>query len=91
MLIDSLRLLISRESSSQEENEMFITLMRVAQDDKKIRDQIMTIVNLEPVNRKKVVDLLVVYLKNKDAPDDFINAIHSLEKESVIRKIREVL
>ncbi len=91
MLIDALKLLISKGSGSQEENNMFITLMRVAQEDKKIKDQIMTIVNLEPLNRKKVVDLLVVYLKNKKAPDDFIDTILSLEEQSIIQKIKEVL
>jgi hypothetical protein len=91
MLIDSLKLLISKGTNSQEENNMFITLMRVAQEDKKIKDQIMTIVNLEPVHRKKTVDLLVVYLKNRNAPEEFIEAILSLEKESVVDQIKEVL
>ena len=91
MLIESLKNLISKGFSSQEEEDTLITLLRVAQEDEAIKDQIMTIVNLNALNRKKVVDLLVVYLKNKEAPDDFIEAILSLENESIVTKIRDVL
>jgi len=91
VIIESLKALISNGCGSKEENDTLLTLLRVAQEDDKIREQIMTIVNLNALNRKKVVDLLVVYLKNRNAPDKFIGAILSLEKESIVNKIRGVL
>jgi hypothetical protein len=83
--------LFSKKGGSVAEDEAFVTLIRVAQEDADVRDQLLTILSLDKFNRESALNTLVEDLRLKHAPKEFVSAIASLLDEDVAEKTLEML
>jgi hypothetical protein len=73
------------------DNETFVSLMRVAQEDPNIRRVIVGILTQSPFNRQSMLNTLIAEMKLKSAPVDFIQAIASLLDDDVANKVPRLL
>ena len=73
------------------ENEPFITLIRVAQEDPGIRSQLLKIVSLDKFNRLSALNTLLEEMRLKGAPKEIISAITCLLDSNVADKTTELL
>jgi hypothetical protein len=73
------------------DNETFVSLMRVAQEDANISKVIVGILAQSPFNRKSMLNTLIAEMKLKSAPVDFIQAIASLLDDDVADKVARLL
>ncbi|UCG81716.1 MAG: hypothetical protein JSV60_05425 [Desulfobacterales bacterium] len=73
------------------EDEAFVTLIRVAQEDADVRNQLLAILSLDRFNRESVLNTLVDDLRLKEAPKELVSAIASLLDDDVAKKTLEIL
>jgi hypothetical protein len=73
------------------ENEAFIRLIQIAQEDKEIREQLINILSMDSFNRKSALNTFIEHMLLKKAPKKFIEAVSSLLDEDVAKKILEIL
>jgi hypothetical protein len=73
------------------DDETFVSLMRVAQEDPDIRRVIVGILAQSPFNRQSMLNTLIAEMKLKSAPVDFIRAIASLLDDDVAIKAARLL
>ncbi len=73
------------------DNEIFVSLIRVAQQDRKIRDQLIGILQQPPFHRRSLLNSFLEALTIKGAPPDFISAIACLRDDEVAEKALEII
>ncbi len=73
------------------DNETFVILIRVAQQDRKIRDQLIGILQQPAFHRKSLLNSFIDALTIKGAPPDFISAIACLRDDEVAEKALEII
>jgi hypothetical protein len=73
------------------ENDAFITLMRVAQEDPDIRQTLAGILHQPPFHRKSLLNTLIKEITLKGAPADFVSAIQELLNDDVAEKLAEFI
>ncbi len=73
------------------ENETFIRLIQLARDDRSVRDQLLTILRLNPDDRGGLLRDLIDDMKAREAPDDFIRAFVILLDPEIADKVFEML
>ena len=73
------------------ENEPFITLIRVAQEDSEIRSQLLKIVSLDKFNRLSALNTLLEEMRFKGAPKEIVSAISCLLDTNVADKAMKLL
>ena len=73
------------------ENDPFITLIRVAQEDRKIRRQLLNILAQNKFNRESILNSYLEDMRMKQAPQEFISAIACLLDEDVAGKAMAIL
>jgi hypothetical protein len=73
------------------DNEAFVTLIRVAQEDGEIKEQLFAILTLDKFNRESALNSLIGDLRLKEAPRGFVSAIANLLDNDVADKTLEIL
>ena len=73
------------------ENDAFIRLIQIAQEDKEIREQLIKILSLNSFNRKSALNTFIEHMLLKKAPKEFVEAVSSLLDENVAKKTLEIL
>ncbi len=71
--------------------EVFITLIRVAEEDENIRRFLRTVAGLDTFQRNSLINGFIMEMTLKGAPSEFINAIAALRNPGVIDALREWL
>jgi hypothetical protein len=83
--------LSNRENRLVAEDEAFVTLIRVAQEDEEIKEQLLAILALDKFNRESALNSLIEDLHLKQAPRAFVSAIANLLDDDVADKTLEIL
>ena len=83
--------LFRKHKASAKENEPFITLIRVAQQDRAIQDQLITILTQNEFNRVSILNAYIEDLRLKQAPKEFIAAIACLLDNDIAKKALDIL
>jgi hypothetical protein len=73
------------------DNETFVTLMRVAQEDQAIQKTLSAILALEPFQRRSMLSTLIGDMKINGAEPEFVAALGSLLDDEVARRAAEVI
>ena len=73
------------------DQELFISLIRTAQEDAVIRKRIMAILRQPVFHRKSMLNTLIAELKMQSAPAEFVQAIACLFDDDVAAKAWELL
>ncbi len=83
--------LCRKSTQSIAENEDFITLIRVAQEDSEIKSQLSSILALDAFNRKSALNTFLEELRFSQAPKEFISAMATLLDEVVAEQVLKIL
>jgi hypothetical protein len=82
----------SRKSrQSVAENEAFVTLVQVGQEDPEVRQQLTAILRLDNFNRKSALNTFIEQMRLKQAPKEFLSAIACLLDDAVAEKVLETI
>jgi hypothetical protein len=73
------------------DNDVFVTLMRVAQEDADVRRTLTGLLRQEPFHRKSMLNTLIQTMKLQRAPADFVAAIAALLDDEVAQKAAELI
>lgn len=73
------------------DNDCFITLLRVAQEDAAVGDRLLKILRLPSFQRKSLLGGLVHEMRLKGAPTDFVAAISVLQDDEAADKALQVI
>jgi hypothetical protein len=82
---------IKRESKTVADNDVFVTLLLLAKEDKEIRNQLAAILAQPPFHRKSLLNSLISEMKMNSAPAEDVNAIACLLDDAVATKTQELL
>ena len=80
-----------KSGQSIAENEAFVTLIQVAQEDPDVKEQLSAILRLDDFNRKSALNTFLQEMQLKRAPREFVSAIASLLDDEVAEKALEML
>lgn len=80
-----------REDRLVADSEAFVTLIRVAQEDDEIKEQLFAILTLDKFNRESALNSLIEDLRLKEAPRGFVLAIANLLDDDVADKTLAML
>ena len=83
--------LLRKSTRSIAENEDFITLIRVAQEDSEIKSQLSSILALDSFNRKSALNTFLEELRFRQAPKELILAMTTLLDEEVAEQVLKIL
>lgn len=83
--------LFKKKSRLVGEDEAFVTLIRVAQEDADVRNELIAILSLDNFNRKSALNSLVQDLRLKQAPQEFVSAIASLLDDDIAEKALKII
>ena len=72
-------------------NETFIYLMKVAREDRDIRDKLKSILRLDSFNRQSILNTWLHDLKLQGAPRDFIESLSYFLDDEIAEKALEVI
>jgi len=85
------RIIMRSRQKSVGDNETFVTLIRVAQEDPEVRKTLAGILGQSPFHRKSLLNTLIQEMKLKGAPADFVFAIGALLDEAVAQQAAELI
>jgi hypothetical protein len=80
-----------KAKNAVEENDAFITLMRVVQEDPDVRKTLAGILQQPPFHRKSLLNTLIREITLKGAPADFVAAISELLNDDVAKMLAEFI
>jgi len=80
-----------KRKESAGENDPFVTLIRVAQEDDEIRQRLFTILTQDKFNRESILNSYLEEMRLKQAPAEFISAIACLLDDDIAQKALEIL
>jgi hypothetical protein len=83
--------LFRKQKTSVEKTEPFITLIRVAQEDPEIRQQLLAILSQSSFNRTSILNSYIEDLRLKQAPEEFTVAIACLLDDDIAQKALDIL
>ena len=83
--------IFQRAKTSVGDNQSFVVLMRVAQEDTAIRQQLVTILSRNAFHRKSILNSYVDDLRFKKAPPEFISAVACLLDDAVAERALDLL
>ena len=72
-------------------DEVFVNLIRVAQEDSKISKFLKAVVSLDDFERQSLVNTFISEMALKGAPAEFIKAIAALREHDLAEKVKELL
>ena len=81
----------SNNNRSIADDETFIRLIQVAQEEPKIGDRLKSILSQDDFNRRSLINTWIEELKLQKAPSDFIKALSYFLDESVAGSALELL
>lgn len=73
------------------QNDPFVTLIRVAQEDTEIRERLFTILSQNKFNRESILNSYLEDMRLNQAPQDFISAIACLLDDDIAEKALQIL
>ena len=73
------------------DNDVFVTLLRVAREDADVRRTLTWLLRLPPFHRKSMLNTLIHKMKLQQAPADFVAAIEALLDDNVAQKAGETI
>ena len=73
------------------DNDAFVTLIRVAQEDPEVRKILAGILELPPYHRTSLLNTLIEEMKLKGAPSDFTLALSALLDDDVAQNATKLL
>ena len=71
------------------DNDAFVTLIRVAQDDPEVHATLVAILRQPPFHRKSLLNTLLQDMRAEGAPKNLISAMTELLDDSVAEKVAE--
>lgn len=80
-----------KETRSVGENKTFVNLIRVAQEDPKIRAKLLKILSLDKFHRESLLNTSLEEMRLKGAPKEFVSAISTLLDDAVAQRALEIL
>jgi len=80
-----------KEARSVGEDKAFVNLIRVAQDDPKIRAKLVKILSLDKFHRESLLNTFLEEIRLKGAPKEFVSAIATLLDDAVAQRALEIL
>jgi hypothetical protein len=80
-----------KRTKSVGDNDAFVTLIRVAQDDPEIHQTLMAILRQPPFHRKSLLNTLLQDMRAQGAPKNLISAIAELLDDAVAEKVAEAI
>lgn len=80
-----------KKKKSVGENELFVSLIRVAQEDSKIKKQILAILSQNKFNRVSILNSYIEEMRLRKAPKNFISAIACLLDDDIAEKALGIL
>jgi hypothetical protein len=83
--------MFSKRRKSVGDNDAFVTLVRVAQDDPEIRTTLAAILRQPPFHRKSLINTLIQDMKAQGAPRNLTSAIAELLDDAVAEKVAEAI
>jgi hypothetical protein len=81
----------SNKNATVADNDTFVTLIRLAQEDAVVRKQLLTILNLPSQQRNVLLTILIDDMKSKLAPSEFVAAIACLLSEDVAHTAHKMI
>lgn len=82
---------MSEDINTVGDNESFVTLMLIAQEDPETKDTLAAILQQPSSRRKYELSKLIVRMKEQGAPDDFVLAIDALLDDQVAETAYELI
>jgi hypothetical protein len=82
---------MQRREKTVGDNETFVALIRLGQEDPDVRKTLGAILGQPPFHRKCLLNTLVEEMKLKGAPMDFISAVAALLDDEVAQKAKEMI
>lgn len=73
------------------DNDAFVALLRVAQENREISDQLVALLQQQGLQRHVRIDMLVRDMTRQSAPPDFVQAIAALRDDEVANKVLALL
>lgn len=73
------------------DNEIFVILIQLAKEDKKIKERILAILRLDSFNRMSLLNSLFSEMGLKGAPDDFVEAFMYLKDDNVVNGVIDII
>ncbi|MDY6790440.1 MAG: hypothetical protein SWH54_04130 [Thermodesulfobacteriota bacterium] len=73
------------------DDENFITLVQVLQEDDKIRSKVEPILSMNPFNRKSALNTWLEQLKLQQAPEKFMALLSCLLDDDIAKRLLQVL
>ncbi|UCG64396.1 MAG: hypothetical protein JSW12_17455 [Deltaproteobacteria bacterium] len=73
------------------ENKAFVNLIRVAQEDPKIRAKLLKILSLDKFHRESLLNTSLEEMQLKGAPKELVSAISALLDDAVAQRVLEIL
>jgi hypothetical protein len=67
-------------------DELFLTLIRIAQEDREVASQLQAMLNQSPDIRKHLVKAYAADLQKKSAPDELVAAVACLCDDAIAEK-----
>ncbi len=83
--------MFSKRRKSVGDNDAFVTLVRVAQDDSETRTMLTAILRQPPFHRKSLVNTLIQDMRAQGAPRNLISAITELLDDAVAKKVADAI
>lgn len=80
-----------RREKTVGDNDIFVTLIRLAQENPDVRKTLSGILAQPPFHRKSLLNTLIAEIKLKGAPPLFVSAISALLDDDVAQKAKEVI
>jgi len=73
------------------ENDVFVTLIRVAQEDADVRRTLMGLLQQPSFHRRSLLNTLIDAMKLQGAPADFVAAVAALLDDRVAEKAAQMI
>ncbi len=80
-----------KSKKSVGDNDAFVTLVKVAQNDPEVHATLVAILGQPPFHRKSLLNRLIQDMRVKGAPRNLISAIAELLDDSVAEKVADVI
>lgn len=82
--------LTRQRKSTVADNDHFIRLVQLMQDDSSLREKLFALLTLDSFNRKSALNTWLEELKLQSAPTEIISALTCLVDDAIVAKILEI-
>lgn len=82
--------LTRQKKNTVADNDHFIRLVQLIQDDTNLRDKLLPLLTLDFFNRKSALNTWLEELKLQSAPTEIISALACLVDDAIVAKILEI-